>query len=55
MTLYCDTCGGSNLTPVYAADGITIRYWKCAPPPDGCNSRVYDPIILPLKAPNDTV
>lgn len=45
MTLYCPYCGGSNLTPVYAADGVTIRYYRCAPYPDGCGSIVRTPVV----------
>lgn len=47
MTLYCPNCAGTNLTPVYAVDGVTIRYYRCAPPPDGCNSIVRNPIVMP--------
>lgn len=44
--LYCTYCGGSNLTPVYAADGVTIRYYRCAPYPDGCGRIVIHPIVI---------
>lgn len=48
-TLYCPWCGGWNLTPVYADDGVTIRYYRCAPDPDGCGRIVRTPIIGSLR------
>lgn len=55
MTLYCPFCSSDQLTPVYATDGVTIRYYRCAPPPDGCGSIVRTPIILDAKQPDETI
>lgn len=45
-TKYCSYCASSNITPVYATDGVTIRYYRC----NECNRIFKTPIIAALKA-----
>jgi uncharacterized Zn finger protein len=46
ITMYCPWCASSNLTPVYAADGVTIRYYRCG----DCGLIVRNPVIITLAA-----
>lgn len=46
VEMYCPYCGCPNITPVYAANGVTLRYYRCAPVPEGCGRIILHPIII---------